>query len=461
MTRSKDIRMALVKNKHALLSHGNVEGRKIVLDIIEYTLKSVDAYDLVRGVVFVEGQTLSINRLKYDLSRIRNIYVVGAGKGSVRIAEALEDILGNRISAGIIIEKRGQGRKLSMIKVVEGGHPIPDGAGLEAAKEVVEIAKRAQDGDLIIACITGGCSALMPLPAEGISLDDKRIVTDLLLKCGATIDEINAVRNHISAIKGGRLAMYAHPAEIVNLVLVDEVAGLPWGPMVPDPTTFVDAVRVLKKYRLWEKVPDSVRRHLEMGLSDQRMETPKPEDFERLKVHNVVLASIEIACEAAKKRAEELGLNSMILSTMMEGESREVGIVLASIAKEVEKKCRPIKPPCALIAGGETTVTITDHCGEGGPSQELALSSSLKIHKSKKIVIASIDTDGTDGPTDVAGGIVDGYTLDRAKEKGIDVYENLMKHASSRVLKGLEDVIITGPTGTNVADLNVVVVDEL
>ncbi|MCS7135518.1 MAG: glycerate kinase [Nitrososphaerota archaeon] len=453
--------MSVIKNKQALLSHGNVEGRRIALDIIEYAIKAVDAYELVRKVVFVEGQTLSIDGLKYDLSSIRNIYVIGAGKGSVRIAEALEDILGDRISAGIIIEKRGHGRKLRTVKVLEGGHPIPDEAGLEAAKEVVEIAKRAQDGDLVFACITGGCSALMPLPADGISLDDKKRVTELLLKCGATIDEINAVRNHISAIKGGRLAMYAHPAEIVNLILIDEVAGLPWGPTVPDPTTFSDSVRILKKYRLWDSVPDSVRRHLEMGLSNQRMETPKPEDFKRLKVHNVVLASIETACEAAKRRAEELGLNSVILSTMLEGESREAGIVLASIAKEVERKYRPIKPPCALIAGGETTVTIADRSGEGGPSQELALSFSLKIHRSKKITLVSVDTDGTDGPTDVAGGIVDGYTLDRAKEKGIDVYENLMGHASSYMLKELEDVIITGPTGTNVADLNVIVVDGL
>ncbi len=451
--------MSVIKNRQTLLSHGNVEGRRIALDIIEHAIKAVDAYELVRKFVFVEGQTLNVGRLKYDLSRIRNIYVVGAGKGSVRMAEALEDILGSRISAGIIIEKRGQGRKLRTVKVVEGGHPIPDEAGFEAAKEVVEIAKHAQDGDLVFACITGGCSALMPLPADGISLDDKKNVTDLLLKCGATIDEINAVRNHISAIKGGRLAAYAHPAEIIGLILVDEVAGLPWGPTAPDPTTFSDSVRILKKYRLWEKVPDSVRRHLEMGLSGQRMETLKPEDLERLKVHNFVLASIESACEAAKRRAEELGLNSMILSTMMEGESREAGIVLASIAKEVEKKGRPIKPPCALIAGGETTVTITGQTGEGGPSQELALSFSLKIHKSKKITLASVDTDGTDGPTDVAGGVVDGYTLDRAKEKGIDIYENLMNHSSSYVLKELGDTLITGPTGTNVADLNVIVVD--
>ncbi|MEM2909855.1 MAG: glycerate kinase [Nitrososphaerota archaeon] len=453
--------MVVIKNKQVLLSHGNVEGRSIALDIIEYALVAVDAYELVRRTVFVEGQTLNVGHLKYDLSRVRNIYVVGAGKGSVRIAEALEDILGSRISAGMMIEKRGQGRKLKTVKVAEGSHPIPDEAGLEAAKEVVEIAKGAQDGDLVFVGVTGGCSALMPLPADGISLDDKKRVTDLLLKCGATIDEINAVRNHISAIKGGRLAIYAHPAEVINLILVDEVAGLPWGPTVPDPTTFPDSIRILKKYGLWEKVPDSVRRHLEMGLNTQNMETPKPKDFERLKVHDVVLASIETACEAAKRRAEELGLNSIILSTVMEGESREAGIVLASIAKEVEKKHRPIKPPCVLIAGGETTVTVTSQSGEGGPSQELALSFSLKIHNNKKIVLASMDTDGTDGPTDVAGGIVDGYTLDRAEEKGIDVYENLMKHSSSYVLKELGDVIITGPTGTNVADLNVIVVDGL
>ena len=451
----------IIKNKEELLSHRNRRGREVALDVIEYAMKAVDSYEVAKKLVYIENdRKLIACNLSYDLSKVGNIYVVGAGKATFPIAQALDEILGDRIKRGAINVKRGEKRMLKHIKVREAGHPIPDEMGLEGAKEIVEIAKEAKEGDLVFACITGGASALMPLPAEGISLEDKKRVTDLLLKCGATIDEINAVRKHISAIKGGRLAMYIHPGEVINLIVIDEVAGLPWGPTVPDTTTFEDAVRALKKYDLWEKVPDSVRKHLERGLTDLNLETPKPRDFEGLKVHDVILANNEVACEAAKKRAEELGFNSVILSTVLEGESGEVGIVLAGIAKEIEERGRPLKPPCVFIVGGETTVTITGQPGEGGPSQELALGFALKIAGSKNIVIASIDTDGTDGPTDIAGGIADGYTIERAKEKGIDIYESLMRHNSSYVLKELGDAIITGPTGTNVMDLNVIVVLE-
>ncbi|UCE16235.1 MAG: glycerate kinase [Candidatus Bathyarchaeota archaeon] len=452
-----------IENKKELLSRRSKRGREIVLDIIEHALKAVNPYEVTKKLVYIEnGRKLIVCDLSYDLSKVGNIYVVGAGKATFPIAQALDEILRDRIKRGTINVKRGEKRRLKHIKVRETGHPIPDETGLEGAKEIVEIAKEAKEEDLVFACITGGASALTPLPAEGISLEDKKRVTDLLLKCGATIDEINAVRKNISAIKGGRLAMYIHPAEIINLIVMDEVPGLPWGPTVPDITTFKDAVRSLKKYDLWEKIPISVRNHLERGLTDVTLETPKPKEFESLKVHNVILTNNEVACEAAKKRAEETGFNSMILSTVLEGESREAGIVLAGIAKEIEERGRPLKPPCVLILGGETTVTITGQSGEGGPSQEFALGFALKIAGSKNIVVVSIDTDGTDGPTDIAGGIADGYTMERAKEKGISVYENLVRHNSSHVLKELGDAVITGPTGTNVMDLNVIVIlDEI
>jgi len=450
-----------IKNKEELLSRRNRRGREIALDIIEHAMKAVNPYEVAKKLVYIENdRRLIVCDLSYDLSKVGNIYVVGAGKATFPIAQALDEILGDRIKRGAINVKRGEKRRLKHIKVREARHPIPDGTGLEGAKEIVEIAKEAKEEDLVFACITGGASALLPLPAEGISLEDKRSVTDLLLKCGAAIDEINAVRKHISAIKGGRLAMYIRPAEVINLIVMDEVPGLPWGPTVPDITTHEDAVRSLKKYDLWEKIPDSVRNHLEIGLIDITLETPKPKEFEGLKVHNIILTNNEVACEAAKKRAEELGFDSMILSTVLEGESRETGIVLAGIAKEIAERGRLLKPPCVLILGGETTVTITGQSGEGGPSQEFALGFALKIAGSKNIVIASIDTDGTDGPTDIAGGIADGYTIERAKEKGIDIYENLMKHNSSHVLKELGDAVITGPTGTNVMDLNVIVISH-
>lgn len=448
----------IIKNREELLSHGYRKGREVALDIIENAIKAVDAYDAVKKKVHIENCRLVIEDLNYTLSNVGNIYVIGGGKATFSIARALDEIFGQRIKSGIINVKRGEKHRLKYVKVIEASHPIPDEMGFEGANEIIDIAKEAKESDLVFCAITGGASALIPLPAENVSLEDKKKVTELLLKCGAAIDEINTVRKHISAIKGGRLAKYIHPAEIINLLVIDEIAGLPWGPTVPDTSTFKDAVEVLRKYRLWEKVPDSVREHLERGLADPSLETPKPEDFKGLKVHNIVLADNEIMCEAAKKRAEELGFKSLILSTRLEGESREAGIVLASIAEEIEEKGRPINPPCILILGGEPTVTITGQFGKGGPCQELVLGGSLKIAGSKKIVIAAVDTDGTDGPTGIAGGIVDGYTLKRAKEKGIDVFGNLMGHNASEVLVKLQDAIVTGSTGTNVMNLDIVVI---
>lgn len=448
----------IIQNKDELLSHGNINVREVVLDVAECAIEAVDAYKSTKNMIRVEEDSLLVKDLIFDMRKVRNIYVLGGGKATFSIAKALDEILGERITRGTIIVKRGEKRRLKNIKVLEAGHPIPDEAGYEGAQEIIEIAKEACENDLVFCAITGGASALMPFPVKGISLEDKKRVTELLLKCGATIDEINAVRNHISEIKGGRLAKYLHPAEIINLIIVDEVAGQPWGPTVPDTSTFQDAVRVLKKYGLWKKVPVTVKERLKRGISNPHLETLKEKDFESFKVHNIILADNNVMCEAAKKKAEELGYNSLILSTKLEGESREVGIVLASIAKEVEKKGRPIKPPCFLILGGETTVTLTGCTGMGGPSQELVLGASLKIAGSEKIVIASIDTDGTDGPTEIAGGIVDGYTLKRASKMGLDIFKILKKHNSSEALIKLGDAIITGPTGTNVMDLNLIAV---
>ncbi len=452
--------MAVIKNKTELLSHGNVEGRRVVLDIIEYALESIDSYKLTKEKIQLNDEKLTVNEsYVVDLSKIKNIYVLGCGKGVTSIARALEDSLGDRITDGVVIEKRGMVKERpKKVRIIEAGHPIPDENSVRGAKEVLEIAKRASKDDLVFVCVTGGCSALMTLPPPGISLEDVQTMTDLLLKCGADIQEINTVRNHISVISGGRLAIYLHPAQIVSLIVVDEVRGAPWGPTVPDETTFEDAVNVLKKWNLWDKTPESIRNHLEKA--DPKYETPKYEDFRLMgvKVHNVVLANSETVCLAALKKAKEKGLSAMILSTIMEGESREVGIAMAGIAKEAEKFGRPIEPPCVFIIGGETTVTITGESGEGGRNQEFALAFALKIAGSKNIVAASIGTDGTDGPTDIAGAIVDGFTIERAKEKGIDVFKELQRHNSAYVFRQLGDAIYTGPTGTNVMDLRVIAV---
>ncbi len=448
----------IIKNKDEIKSHGNSKCREITLDIIDHAIQSVNAYRATRRRLQVRDDRILIENLCYDLSEIEKIFVLGAGKATFPIAKALDEILDKKIERGVIIVKKGEKRRLKNIKVIEAGHPIPDEDGLKGTKVLMEIAHEAREKDLVFCAITGGASALMPSPAEGISLEDKKDLTNELLKSGAPIDEVNTVRKHVSKIKGGRLAKRIYPARIVNLLVIDEIAGQPWGPTVPDTTTFNDAITVLKKYNLWENAPISVRKHLLNGKSDRTLETVKPKDFENFFVQNVILANNKIMCGSAQRRAEELGFNSLILSTVLEGESRFAGLFLASIAKEIEESKTPIEPPCVLISAGETNVTIMGEYGNGGPSQELVLGASLKIAGSEKIVIASIDTDGTDGPTEVAGGIVDGYTLKRARSKNIDVFESLIKHNSFEVLNELQDSLITNATDTNVMDLNIAVI---
>lgn len=328
---------------------------------------------------------------------------------------------------------------------------------MKAALRMVEIAKDTRKGDLVFTCFTGGVSALLPLPAEGITLDEKRLVTELLLKSGARIQEINAVRKHISSIKGGRLANMMPKAEIINLT-VSDVVGDPLDcntdPTVIDSSTFSDARTVLKRYQLWSKVPFSVRSRIDRA--DPREETLK--EYGNLKVHSFIVLKNKDACDAMEKRAREMGLNTCVLSTMLEGESRDVAIGLASIAKHAERFGSPARPPCALISAGETTVTIRGNNGRGGPSQELAVSTALKLEDTQSITCGAIDTDGVDGSSDYAGGLCDSYTLSRARALGVDLFEALERHASSEVLAELGDAIMTGPTGTNVMDLTVFVV---
>jgi glycerate-2-kinase len=470
----------IIGNRRELVSHGNVKGRNVALDVINYAMEAIDGSVLVRRLVCVDGDQLRVGSLAYDLSMIDDIYVVGAGKAVFQLAEGLEGILGDRIAKGIVIEKRVSGMKrglerisrLERIEVLQGSHPIPDEAAVRGAEKILEIAKSATERDLVFSCTTGGCTCLTTLPAEGLSLEDVRETTALLLHSGAAIDEVNAVRHHITALSGGRLAKYIHPAEIVNLIVNDAVWRFPegwrsfralgWGPSAPirdsAHNTTTAAVSVLKKYKLWDKVSDSVRHQLDKADPNTRILNAR--DFERMgiKYHCFVLADVEYAAEAAKKGAEEMGLSSVILSTAMEGEAREVGTVLAGIAKEIVKNGRPCRPPCVLIMSGETTVTIVGEHGKGGRNQECALSSALRFDAGENIVIASVSTDGTDGPTDAAGGIVDGYSMKRAKEKGIDIFENIQNHNSSHVLGELGDMILFNEPGTNVCDLMLIVV---
>ena len=448
----------IIKNTQDLVTHGKIEPRKICIDLMETALRSVDLYKETKRLVRIKGNYLLAVEKKYDLSKFDRIFVLGAGKATFAIAKALEEILGEKITDGVISVKKGETGFLDHIRVFESSHPLPGENSKLAADEIFSIARRATSNDLFICAITGGASSLLVSPVDGISLDEKIAVNKMLLESGAPIIAINSVRNHLSKIKGGNLAQRIFPGKILNLIAIDEIEGLPWGPTVPDRTTFNDSVHYLKRYDLWEKVPASVRSHLSSGSKGKKKDTPKESDLKKVELQNVILASNEKMLEAVRQRARQLKLNAVILISKLEAESKDAGKVFGCIAAEIESRKRPVKPPCVLIAGGETTVTIDHAEGTGGPSQEFVLGAALEISNTKNIAITSLDTDGTDGPTSAAGGIVDSLTLARAEKFEEDIVSKLASHSSYELLEKLKDQVITGVTGTNVMDLDLAVI---
>ncbi len=452
--------MSFIKNKDQLLAHGNKKLRQIALEIIEYALEQANPYKAVKKLVQLEGSRLTVDNLCFNLQEDQRIFLIGAGKATYPIARALEDILGEWITDGVIICKHGQEGRLERSRLYLAGHPIPDMPGFEAAAEALVLAQKTRPGDIVFGCITGGSSALMPYPVEGVSLDEKREVNQLLLTCGANIYEINAVRKHLSRVKGGRLALAMNPESCLINLTVSDVTGdeLDYitDPTVPDTSWFEDARSTLTKYGLWEKVPASVGEYLKNGSPAQ--ETPKEADLADRKRHDFILVKGDEACNASARKAAEMGLNFMVLSTQFEGESRELGRNFAAIAKEVLLKKRPLDVPCVIIGGGETTVTVGENAGLGGPNQEFALSAAIEIQGLQNVVIAGIDSDGTDGPTDLAGGLVDGQTATLASDNGLDLFTILMQHDVTPAMISLGDGIETGNTGTNVNDLKLMII---
>jgi len=456
------MKMSYIKNRRQLLSHGNIKLRKTALDIIEYALAKADPYSAVYNLVQVQNDTLSVGDLHFDLSANQRIFLLGGGKATYSIAHALEEMLGDRITDGVVICKYGQEGKLSRARMYHASHPIPDEAGFEASREALALARRTGPGDIVFGCVTGGSSALMPFPVPGVSLQEKKQVNQLLLTCGANIYEINAVRKHLSQIKGGRLAQAVDPqAHLINLT-VSDVTGdeLDYitDPTVPDTAYFDDARATLTKYNLWDKVPASVSEFLKAAGSEQ--ETPKAADLSGHNLHSFILVKSACVCEAAADKAVELGFNGMVLSTVLEGESKELGGTFAAIAREIIMQKRPLDLPCAVIGGGETTVKVSEGAGTGGPNQEFSLGAANGIDRIGSVVVVGIDTDGTDGPTDIAGGVVDDQTMTRATETGIDLYACLVGHDVTPALRQLGDSIETGATGTNVNDLKFMLIDR-
>jgi hydroxypyruvate reductase len=392
---------------------------------------------------------------RIDFSRFRHIYVIGAGKAGASMARACENALGGRITAGLINVKYGHTAPLRHMELNECGHPEPDENGMNGAERIAALAAQAQRGDLVLCLISGGASALLPLPAPPVTLDDKRELTRLLLAAGADIHEINAIRKHLSRIKGGELARLAAPARVESLLLSDVVGDnldvIGSGPTAPDASTFADAAAVLKRYGIWKRAPKSVRLRLERGLRGQIPETPKPGDAAFRRVRNTVIGSNRLALAAAAGRARELGYRTLILSSEIVGETREIARMHAAILCEAARTGRPVKPPACIVSGGETTVTLKPDSPPGGRNQEFTLSAAIDLAGLPNAVVFSAGTDGTDGPTDAAGAIADGATL--ARDPG--ARRHLDHHDSYRYFESLGDLVKTGPTHTNVMDVHI------
>jgi glycerate 2-kinase len=365
-------------------------------------------------------------------------------------------VLGRRITAGCVAVKDGDAAKSRRIDLRPCGHPVPDERGVAAAERITGLCAQAGARDLVVFLLSGGASALLPEPVAPITLAEKQETTKLLLASGATIHEINALRKHISAIKGGQLAKVAAPARVMTLVLSDVVGDqldmIGSGPTAPDASTFADALAVLDRYHLRKRVPASVRKRLESGGKED--ETPKPGDPVFARVENLIVGSNQKSLEAAAAKAKALGYRALILASTIEGETRDVARMHAAIAREIRMSGQPVRPPACVISGGETTVTIRG-AGKGGRNQEFALAAAIDIAGLKDTLIFSAGTDGTDGPTDAAGAMADGGTCARS---GIDAAQALAKNDSYPFFEELGDLVITGSTGTNVMDLHLVLV---
>ncbi len=457
--------MIAIKNKVQLIENGetrlNREARKLALTSLETALDAADPKQLLKSRLLFHDSTLNVDGLSFNLEKLKRVYVVGGGKASGSMAEAVEQILGDRVSGGVVNVLHGSTNRTSRIKLHEANHPVPDEAGVEGTRQMLEIVEQAEGNDLIICLISGGGSSLMPLPRGKISLADKKEMTQALLKSGATINEVNTVRKHISDFKGGWLAKKAYPATILNLILSDVVGDpldfIASGPTVPDSTTFSEAIAILKKYNLWAAAPESIRKVLSEGKKGLIPETPKARDKAFRKVHNVVIGNNRSSTSAAYEQLKTDGLNTLLLTATLEGEARHIGTMLASIGSEVSVSAHPAPKPAGIVAGGETTVTVTGK-GLGGRNQELALAAAARLKGSEGMVLASLSTDGVDGPTDAAGAVIDGKTVTRALKMGLVPEKFLAENDSYHFFSKLGDLIFTGPTGTNVNDVSAIVV---
>jgi hydroxypyruvate reductase/glycerate 2-kinase len=442
----------------SLSERGDREARRGALRIAAAGLAACDVSRATRDAVALDGDELVVDGVRHRLDPAGRVLVVGAGKASMAIAAALEEIIGDRVADGAVAVTAGESNDLERIEVLRADHPLPSGSSAAAARRLFEIAAGANERDLVIACFTGGSSALASLPPNGVSAVEKRALHELLLSAGIGIVEVNTVRKHVSAFKGGRLAQAALPARLVNLT-VSDVAGdhidAITDPTVPDSSQAGDAIAVLYGNGLWERTPEAIREHLQRGQA----ESPQ---LDADAIQTVLLVTGTTACDAMSAEALDAGLAPVVLSTTLEGEARQIGKLLANLARHSAVDGAPFAPGTVLLGcGGESTVTLAADAGfgEGGPNQEAAIAAALEL-EGAPVAAIFLDTDGSDGGTGHAGAIVDGSTVERAAAAGLDLRAALLEHRSQVALAALEDALVTGPTGTNVNDLFAIVIKE-
>ena len=433
------------------------------VDIFQAGLQAVAPCAAVKRCCRLDGETLTVGETPYDLGRFDRVFVCGAGKAGAAMAKAVEEILGERITSGIVTVKYGHLADLQRIRIQEAGHPVPDRNGYAGARTIYQLAAAADEKTLVICLISGGGSALLPLPVDGVTLEDKQETTRILLACGATIQEINALRKHLSVIKGGGLARAVYPATLITLILSDVVGddldSIASGPCVPDPKTFADCQQILEKYGIEEQVPPAVRRHIAAGVAGAVPETPKTGQAFFANTRNLIVGSNFEALLKARDKAAELGYNPLLLSSMIEGETRDMAAMHMAIAREIGLHGHPVPRPACLLSGGETTVRIAG-TGKGGRNQEFVLAAALRMGGLRNVVVLSAGTDGSDGPTDAAGAFADETTVLRAAEAGLDPQAYLDDNDSYHFFDQLNDLYKTGPTNTNVMDLRIVLIDH-
>lgn len=436
------------------------DSEKALTGIFDAAIEAADPYEALLRSVKIDGTRMTVPGAIYDLDAFERIVVVGAGKASARMALALEKILGPEIADGLILVKEGHREKLDFIEQIEASHPIPNEAGENGARRILEMARAADEKTLLLCLFSGGASALLSAPAQGVTLEDKRRATSLLLRCGASIDETNAVRKHLSSVKGGRLAQEAYPAQVLSLIVSDVVGNrldvIASGPTARDGTTFLDAWHVVHKYAL--NMPSRIMDHLELGMQGKIDETLKNGPCLDL-IRNVIIADIGLALSAAKERSMQLGFDAEIVCNNLQGEARDAARFLSEIVRSKMARHEPGSKMC-LLCGGETTVTVHGS-GMGGRNQELALAFALETEGMDGIAMLSAGTDGGDGPLDAAGAMVDGNTIPLARGLGMNPERYLDSNDSygffSRfdLLSEGRSHFRTGPTGTNVMDIQI------